>query len=412
MSLFGEGLERSGKPVEEDVNLPPVDLRTKQEEAGAGENAEAEAAAAAQALEEKETRKQEFIATGKTEADFDAEEARIEAEKNKTPEELAAAKLLADDETAKQQAAETEALRVKNEMRAEFLKEMGFNSEEELKAKLTPTKPKTPEELAQDQEIYNVSLAKFAVENKILSNEEWLAVHNMSKAPDSTLVFDNFKHEYTEANKGRTQDDKPFPVTAEEIQDKFNELYHVDSENTALKAEGEKNLALKAKAIRGPLESKLNDATEIYNTEIAQKQAVPEFRSFVQKILATAVPDKWEYGTGDDKVVIDLSNLDRKAFEQSLFDTGLMQKEFQDFFKGKGTPDQRARIEREITKELLYMNHKEIAKENFKAGISKGTKVTAPGSKAPFVDPSKKEVQAQKVTVTAQDNAKVQKAFA
>lgn len=409
--LFGEGLETAGKPVVEDNTLEPVDLRTKPAP-GEGENTDDAEAAATLALEEKETRKQEFLATGKTEADFDAEEARLEAEKNKTPEQIAEEQRIAAEAATKQQEQAAEQQRIETEMRQKFLKELGVNSEEELKAKLTPTKPKTPEELAQEQEIYNVSLAKFAIDNKVFNNDEWLAVQNMRKAPDNDLVFNNFAAEYKEANKGRTQDDKPFPVTNEEIQDKFNELYHVDSENAALKAEGEKNLALKAKAIRDPLETKFNDIQQIYNEEIAQKQAVPDFRKFMQGILATAIPDKLEFGTGDDKVVFDLSKLDKEAFQQSLFDTGLMQKEFQDFFKGKGAPEQRARIEREVKKELLFMYNEDIAKETFKAGISKGTKVTAPGSKAPFVDPAKKEVQAQKVTITDADKAKVANAFA
>lgn len=408
--IFGEGLETSGKPVVDTTTQEPVDLRTKTPEAGAGENA-ADEAAAAQAAEEKETRKQEFLATGKTEEEFEAEEARLEAEKNKTPEQIAEEKRIAEEATTKENERLAEEARIKEEIRAEFLKEMGLTDMEELKAKLNPTKPKTPEQIAEEAQIYNVNLAKYAVENKVFTNEEWLAVNNMRKAPDNELVFHNFADEYKEQNKDRKIDGNPDPVTDEEIRDKFNELYHIDSENKALKDQGEKNIALKAKAIRDPLESKFEDIKTVYDDEIAQKAAVPDFRNFVQKILA-AIPDKWEYGTGDDKVVLDLTKIDKQELEQSLFTTGVAQREFQDFLKGKGSPEQKARIEREITKELLYRTHTDIAKENFKAGLSKGTKTAAPGANARFQEPDKRTTQVASVKVTAEDNAKVAKAFA
>lgn len=408
--LFGEGLETAGKPVVDTTTSEPVDLRTKKEpEGGEGENTPTEEeAAAAKALEEKNTRKEEALASGKTEEEFEAEEKLALENANKTPEQLAEEKRIADEKVSQDAAIEA----IRKEERQKFLEEMGVKTEEELKAKLTPTKPKTPEQIAQEQEIYNISLGKYAVENKVFNNDEWLAYQNVKKAADPDLVYQNFAAEYKEANKGRLIEGQPDPVTDDEIKDKFNELYHVDSDNKALKDQGEKNLALKAKAIRDPLESKFNDIKEIYDNEMAQKQAVPEFRKFVQGVLSTAIPDKLEYGTGDDKVIFDLSTLDKKAFEQSLFDTGLMQKEFQDFLQGKGTPEQRARIEKEVVKELLYRNHTEIAKENFKAGISKGTKTAAPGSKAPFVDPEKRIQQPAKVEVTPADNQKVANAFA
>lgn len=404
---FGEGLERVGKPVVDETNKEPVDLRTKPEE-GTGENADEAESERLKAEGEKETRKEEFLATGKTEAEFDAEELRLEAEKNKTPEQLATEKAESERLKAESDAQTTEALRVKNEMRAEFLKEFGVTSEEELKAKLTPTKPKTAEEIARDAEVYNISVANYAIkELKAFTNDEWIAVNNMRKAPDNELVFHNFADEYKEANKGRLNEEKEAdPVTAEEIQDKFNELYHIDSDNKTLKDQGEKNLTLKAKAIREPLETKLSEVKTLYDGDIAQKQAVPEFRTFFQSVLATAIPDKLEYGSGDDKVVFDLGKIDKSALEQLLV-AEIGNAEFSDFLKGKGSPEQRARIEKKVTQELLYSFHKDIAKENFKAGESKGKKTAAPGANARFIDPGKREQKQQSVMVTAADDAKV-----
>lgn len=409
--LFGEGIETAGKPVIDDFNQEPVDLRSKKEtEGGEGENTPTEEeAAAAKALEEKNTRKEAFLAEGKTEEEFDAAELAATEAAAKTPDQLAEEKKIADEKLSQEAAIEV----IRKEERQKILAEMGVATEEELKAKLTPTQPKTADQLAQEQEIYNISLGKYAVENKVFNNDEWLGYQNIKKAADPELVYQNFAAEYKEANKGRTLDNQPDPVTEDEVKDKFNEFYHIDSDNKALKEQGEKNIALKAKAIRDPLETKFNDIKEIYDGEMAQKQAVPQYRNFIQDILKTAIPDKLEFGTGDDKVVFDLSTFDKDAFEKkTLFENGFLQNEFQEFLKGKGTPEQRARIEREIKKEIFYLNQEAIAKENFKAGISKGTKTTAPGAKAPFVEPEKREQQAKKVEVTAEDNQKVANAFA
>jgi len=261
------------KPVVEQQDKEIVaDERTNKDDTGNGDNTggdnQTDAEKETARLEaEKNARKEAALAEGKTEDEFEAAEKLALENAGKTADQLAEEKRIADEKVA--QDASIEAIR--KEERAKFLKEMGVESEDELKAKLNPTKPKTPEELAAEANIYNASLAKFAVENKVFTNDEWLAVQNMRKAPDADLVFQNFAHEYKEQNKDRKLGDAADPVTDEEIKDKFNELYHVDSDNKALKEQGEKNLALKAQSIRGPLETKFNDISHMSGAIFAPK---------------------------------------------------------------------------------------------------------------------------------------------
>lgn len=396
-------------PAENQVQV--ADIRTKTEEnegAGAGQKTEEQKATAPAEAEkvkadgEKATRKETALAAGKTEEEFEAEETAANDNKGKTLEEIAAAKKLVDDKTT-QDAANKKLL---DDAKAEFLKSMGVNSEEELRAKLNPKKPKTDDEIAQDREIYATDLAKFAVKNKVFTNDELLTYQNMSKMPDSDLVFKEFEANYKEANKDRKVGDEKDPVTADEVKDKFNELYHLDSENKALKEQGEKNIGIKAKSLRQPLEEKYNDIKEIYDDEQAQAQAVPEFKKFFQGVLNKAIPESLTYGEGDNKTVVGLDKLDKLEFEKNMI-ASIGDREFAEFRKGNGSPEQRARIEKEITKELLYQNHEAIAKQALENGISIGTKKTAPGSETRFIEPAKQQQQAKSVKVTAEDNKKI-----
>lgn len=382
-----------------------ADIRTKTDAPPADDvppAGETEAEQAAKLLEtqnaEKATRKETALAAGKTEAEFEAEETA----NTKTPEQIAEEAKQAEAKTAQ----ETADAKLREDTLKEFLKSMGVTTEQELRDKLNPRKPKTEEELKQEKEIYLTDLAKFAVKEKIFNNEELLAYQNMSKMPDTDLVFKEFAHNYKEANKDRKIGDEKDPVTADELQDKFNELYHIDSENKTLKEQGESNLAIKAKSLRQPLEEKYNDAKSIYDNEMEQAQAVPEFKKFIQSILATSIPEALTYEEGDTKTAVGLDKLDKDKFEKDLI-ASIGDREFAAFIKGKGSPEQRARIEKEITKELLYLNHKEIARQAFENGRSVGTKTTAPGAQTRFSEPAKAEGKKVSDTVTAEDNKKI-----
>lgn len=406
-------IDETAKPVlkaEDDPNFV-ADARTKQPDAGAGENAETDEEKAeketARLATEKQARKDTALAAGKTEEDFEKEETEAAANVGKTPEQIAEDKKAADLETKN---AEIEAIR--KETRAQFLKDMGVGSEEELKAKLNPAKAKTPEEIEAEAQIYNADLAKFAVTQKILNNKEWLEVHNMRNATDHDLVYNDFATTYRELNKDRVDEDKKAdPVTDDEIKDKYNELYHLDSDNKVLKERGEKSIELQAKAIRQPLETKYNDAKLIYDDEMAETRAVPEFKKFFQGVILANIPDTLEYGEGDSKVVLGLEKLDKEELEK-YFIKEIGDREFTDFRKGNGSPEQRARIEKEVRKEILYRYDKEIAKRAYENGESAGTKKSAPGANTRFIEPNKQGQQSRSITISEADQAKIAKDMA
>ena len=410
MALFGDE-PSEGKAVVPETEEPGFvfDARTKTEGNGAEENG-AVTKTAEELAEEQRLKDEADLAAGKT-PELIAEEKRLaeEAAAGKTPEQIKAEEDAKKANDAQLAAAEE----IRQEARKELLKSFGVETEEELQAKLHPKKELSPEEKEHQQNIYEADLANYMIKQKAFTNSELVDYHNIVKMPDDVLVFQEFANTYKEANKDRKDaDGKADPVSDDELKDKFNELYHNDSENESLKTLGQKNIELKAKALRAPLEEKYNDVKSIYDNEMAEKQAVPAFKDFFSGTIDKAIPAKLEFGEGDDKFTFDLSTLDRAALEKKMLaEYGVS--EFKDFLAGKGDPKQRERLTEAVMKEVLYMNHKELVKEAIKNGVSAGKKLGAKGSDVSFVEPGKQD-QPTKVTtkVTPEENRQVASDFA
>lgn len=404
--MFGEGLEEAGKAVTEPGGSDTIiDERTKVPEPDADDIVKTQDELDAEA---------KLLAEGKvvkTQEELDKEKADADdllvKYPGKTAEEITA--LEAEEKAAVDNKAAEDALRLK--MRQELWKEYGVNSDEELKAKLNPAAPESEEVRQQKAEVYNANLAKFAIEQKVFTNNDWMGYHNMVKLPDNDLVFKDFEGAYKEANKDRVVDGEPSPVTDDEIKDKFNELYHLDSESKVLKDLGEKNIKLRADAIKGPAQQKFNDIKAEFDLDQTERAAVPGFKAMMQEVLQKAIPDKWEFGEGDDKVSYDLTKTDKKEIEKFLVDE-IGTREFSEFVKGKGTPEQRDRITRAVEKELVYRHHKDVANTAFSVGKDAGKKLGAAGSSQRFTEQGKGELQKHAVEITPEDNQKVAGSFA
>jgi hypothetical protein len=401
--IFGEGLEEVGKAVTEPTGAEiVVDERTKVPEGEGTVEKTAEEIAAEAELAKAGEKTQEQIDAEKADAD-----ALLVKYPGKTPEEIAV--LEADEKTKADQLTATETM--KQEMRQQFLKDLGVSSEEELKAKLNPAVPESDEQRAQKAEVYNANLAKFAIEQKVFTNNDWLGYHNMMKMPDNDLVFKDFEASYKELNKDRQVDGNPDPVTSEEIKDKFNELYHLDSETKALKDLGEKNIKVRADAIKGPLQQKYDDIKAEFDQDVKERQAIPGFEAMMKDVLQKSIPDKWEFGEGEEKVTFDLTKADKKAIEKSLIDE-IGTKEFSEFVKGNGTPEQRERIARAVEKELVFRHYKDVERTAYSVGKDAGKKIGAQGSQQRFTEPSKTILQSKSVEISDADNQKIAQSFA
>lgn len=317
-----------------------------------------------------------------------------EENKDKTPEEIKALQEAARDTrtTEEKQAAldaeakaseDKKANDIKQNALNDLFKKYGVKSEAELAAKLNP-QIETEEQKKQKAEVYDATLNKYAVENGVFTNEELSVLSNLKKMAPADLVYNQFKKDYQELYKDRVDDDKkPIPVTEDETRDKFNELYHVESDDKALKEVGKKNLELAAKNLIAPLEEKFNDVKAVFDDENRKTAAIPEYRKFVKDAIDTFVPKEFTFGEGENAVKVLLTNTDKDALEKMFVKNHY----FDDFLQNGGTAEQRAQFEREIKKELYYQNIEAITKVigDVREGI--GLKKGAVGAKAPFEEP-------------------------
>lgn len=317
-----------------------------------------------------------------------------EDNKDKTPDEIKALQEAARDirtpeekqavlDAEAKAADDKKANDIKQNALNDLFKKYGVKSEAELAAKLNP-QIESPEEKKQKEEVYNATLNQYAVKNGVFTNEELNVLSNLKKMAPADLVYNEFKKEYQEANKDRVDDDKkPVPVTEDETRDKFNELYHVESDDKALKEVGKKNLELAAKSLIAPLEEKYNDIKAVFDDENYKTASLPAYSKFVNSALDEFIPKELTFGEGENAVKVLLNNTNRDALEQMFIKNHY----FEDFLQNGGTAEQRAQFKREIEKELYYHNIESIAKVvgDVREGI--GLKKGSVGAKAPFEEP-------------------------
>jgi hypothetical protein len=379
---------------------------------------EEEKAAATAAAEAAEAARVSALTPEQKQAEQDAKIA--EDNKDKTPEEIAALQAAARDTRSPEEikaeaykaakdAADLRDKQIADAARNELFKKYGVKSEAELAAKLNPV-VETPEQKQQKQELYTATLNKYAVENGVFSNDELSTLDALKKMPAEDLVYNQFKKDFTEANKDRVDaDNKARPVTEDEIRDSFNELYHLESDNKALQDIGKKNLALAAKSIIEPLEGKYNDVKEVFDEENRKTAALPSYAKFVKSVLADSVPKELVFGEGDNKATIVLNNLDLAALERHFVKNHY----FEDFLENGGTDEQRAEFEREIKKEIYFQNIDAITKVVGDVREGVGMKKAVVGAKQPFEDPKgPKPVAVVTKDLTPEEQGSLKKAFA
>jgi hypothetical protein len=387
-------MESSGKPVtEEQKPAPEAESGSEENNNNAGaQNQEQGSQGAAETDEEKAAREQQ--------------EAAKSAEQQQQSSGAGAGLTDEEKKAEEQRLAEENANKIKTEALAQLFKRFGVNSEQELDAKLNPV-VETDEEKKAKSEIYTASLNKFAVEQKIFTNEELVAFENMRNAPDDKLVFSAFEKEYRELNKDRKSEDGNIdPVTDDEVRDKFNELYHIDSESAALKNIGKKNLETAAKAIREPLLQKYQDIKEEFDEDSARRAAIPKFKEFIKGVVSTMTPDKIEL---EDGVVFDLGQVDKDAIEKML----ITNPEFENFRQNGATDEQRNRLQKEIFKEVLYNNYKQMAKVVGDVRYDQGQKAGAIGGNKPFDEQQRNSSSgAAANAIDEKENTRIAKAFA
>ncbi len=327
----------------------------------------------------------------------EAEKTRIAAQSNMTPEQIAAdnaqaadAKLTPEQKQEKETAriaAETATKDTEAKLEAAALKKildkLGVTTLDELAAKM-PGKVETPEEVTKREQNLKANVAQFAVKHNILSMDEITSFENLKKQDKRDLAYNAFAADYKETHKDRTEvdGDTKVPVTSAEIDDAFNDFFHLNSDNTALKKSGEKQLDAYAKSVMGDTEEKYNDTVEAYKEYEARKNYFPTFKNAIKEIAAS-VPAELSWGEGEDKVVFATDKLDKAAIEK-LYSTDAA---YDAFYNAKGDPNTIESLRKEFNNRLIVNNIDAIVKNAHAVGRDLGKKEGSDvGAKNPFND--------------------------
>lgn len=316
---------------------------------------------------------------GKTPEQIEQEKAAAaeqEANAGKTPEQIAEEKRVADEKIAADNIQ-----KIKDEARAEFLKSFGVKTEEELKEKLNPTKQETTEEKAEKEQQYTANLLNFATKEKLFNATDFATLQNLKQASDTDLAFNTFSQEYKEINKDRQVEGVASPVTDDEIKEAFNQQYHVNSEDAALKAIGEKQIKIAADLKRGDLESKFNDAKATYDDYAYREKNSAPFINFVNKTVTAAIPAQLEFeGPDNTKVVYNIKDVDVKELEKIFVND----KAFDDYLANGESQSAKDYIAKTVEVYLWNKNKEGILKTVREASYSAGLKAGKVGATAPF----------------------------
>jgi len=224
----------------------------------------------------------------------------------------------------------------------------------------------TPEQIAKNQEIEKADFRKMAIERDLLKEDDFKNYETIQQKKDLELVKEDFEKEFKEKNP----DAEP-----EDIEDAFNQQYHLNSENEVLKNRGQKLLEKEAKELRTPYESKYKNAEDVWKQEKDVKSNIPEFNKFIDDIIKENTPDKLPFkvkdGETDIEIDTDLTEDQRKEIEK-IFKNN---KTFYSFATNKDKRDElKAQVAKKINGYIKINNFDKAAQRSFEVGVGIGTK--------------------------------------
>lgn len=200
-----------------------------------------------------------------------------------------------------------------------LLKELEVDSVDALKEKLKkPAADLTPEQKEKAEALYKLDLKKFAVENGVMKDEDFVQLDTLKAKQDADVVFEKFKEQYKAENPDVSDED-----LEQEAKDEFEEEYKLNSKNEKTKERGVSRLAKEAAEIRQPLESSFNSVKERFDNETQLKQIVPKFTEKIGLISNELVPEKKEWFVGKDgeesvPIEVEISPEDRKEIADKV----------------------------------------------------------------------------------------------
>lgn len=273
---------------------------------------------------------------------------------------------------------------------ADFAKSLGFDNPEDLKKVVNQSKnvAETEEQKVARIEKYNKELAAYAITNSLLTPQDLTSIESLQKSDDRGIALNDFAADYRADNKDRKDDDgNPDPVTEDEINKAFEDLYHTDSSNPTLKNKGEKLMKEKADSIRSVANQKFDNAKQKFDIEQEKGIQIPAYKTFVQSTISESIPEKIKIsGDGDDAVYFStVSEQGKPLYDKDKLEALFKKNElFNIFLTGDKSQLKQAMaetIEEHIFKENRAAINTLLLTHGESVGLKKGSNV---GANAPF----------------------------
>ena len=271
-----------------------------------------------------------------------------------------------------------------DEIKANYLKELGID-EAELKEivakKKEPKLSETEKEKLAFQE--ETEIDKIAIE-KGLKRAEISAIKLAESKTAQEVVWENF----LESKKTSIDED----YTIEDVQDDFNALYFIDSDDDFSKNKGQEYLEIEKGKILGEKLGVLKDARSEYEQLQKVSTQTKQYDAVVGKAVSELGNDL-SIEVGEEKINFKVSNFDKVALEKEMRLNPMLISAFakdQEGFSTFATDYVNARV--------LKENLPEIYKEIYKAGQSRALKDNAIGAERPFVGNSEGKTSSAEIS--------------
>lgn len=339
------------------------------------------------------------------------EKAAREAAAAETDEQKAAREAAAGAETAEQKAerekkekeasVETPAQKAEREAKEKSSQEepswkkAGFESEQEMLDFVSEKKKpaETEEEKKKREEREKVGVIAYAVEEGIMTTAQISELDALNKKEDFDLVYEGFvSDQRDEVAEDLEKELSRKPTEAEifeELQERFDKEYPVESEKEKVKQRAEARIKQEAERIREPLKSSFEKAKTRFSEEQAIKVVYPKYNKEVSGLIDSAIPKKVDYfsdkvGEEDVKCEVELTDDDQKFVRDKLIDKILKDEKTFSLFQ-KGDTAKIKEIIAEATEALVekrvsLAGRKKIAEVYESRGLKKGSTTGAESS--------------------------------
>lgn len=321
----------------------------------------------------------------------------------------AAAPLPAADPATATPTEETEAARQRQQLalvaqenaRKQLLTELGVESMDDLRTRLSPAEQETPEQKQRREDLHRANVQTYAVHKLNMSPDDFVQIQTAKEATDDALVFSAFREKWLPlAEQDPAFKDKDLDTEARFM---FEQMFHINSENEALQRMGSLSLKESADQLRGTFNARYEQAEAEYRDYQASRNEAIKFKSLLENKLAQIpLERKWNVEDGGE-VVFQLSKLDKEDLRKHLVSQDVFE-----LFRAKGSQEASQLLDQRIESYIRFRFSDDMIATTIKTVRDITAAKATAGARAPFpIQPHAPASVINTGQITKEDDEKV-----